>query len=92
MNPAELLPDLTAAIERAIEKQIKITMANEQSNYLFSIRDIADYVGLSYDYVYKTVITQPDFPPPVRINGKVSKGQSRRWRAKDIVCYFKTEF
>lgn len=90
MTPAELLPDLAAAIERTIQKQLKITMANEQSNYLFSIQDIADYIGLSYDYVYKTVITQPDFPPPVRINGKISKGQSRRWQAKDIVRHFQS--
>ena len=53
---------------------------------LLSIKDIADLVGYSLSHTKRYIITQPEFPKPIKL---VPKG-APRWKHSDLLKYFDT--
>lgn len=53
---------------------------------LLSIKDIAELVGYSLVHTKRSIITQPDFPRPIKL---VPKG-SPRWKQSELLKYFDT--
>lgn len=88
----------TAAIleklERIEQTQQKSWLASltEKSAVLLNTEQIAELCGRSYDYTYKHIVADPDFPRPSAIGTGGKRGKSsRRWVAGEVIRYIKSQ-
>lgn len=62
----------------------------EQSSILLNTEEIAILTGHSYHHVYKEVVSQPDFPAPIKITNPskpTRRPPARRWIAGDVIKF-----
>ncbi len=74
MNPAE---QKQIDLLEQIAAQLKIAGGD---NRLWSLDDIAAYIGLSKSSVQNRIICKPGFPKPIKLNEE----RSRRWLPKEV--------
>lgn len=56
---------------------------------LMTVTDIARYMQRSRQYIYSTVITQPDFPKPLRLRSRSGSQGRPRWNRGDVETWVK---
>lgn len=66
-----------------------LAQLTEQSGVLLTTHDIANLTGLSYDYTYKKIVSQPDFPRPITV-GEAKDKQNRRWVSGKVIAHLKS--
>lgn len=52
---------------------------------LWSAKDVAAYLKLSYDYVIKVLTKDPQFPQAIRLPTVEGGSSHPRWKAKKVV-------
>jgi hypothetical protein len=52
---------------------------------LWSAKDVAAYLKLSYDYVIKVLTKDPKFPSAIRLPTADGGSMQPRWKAKKVV-------
>ncbi|MDP0106952.1 hypothetical protein [Glaesserella parasuis] len=55
---------------------------------LWSIKDVANYMDLSYRHVYENIVTDPRFPAPVDIPGKDGAKPKKLYIKTEVISYF----
>ncbi len=81
--PAEASIGDIGALIQAVDRLVR-SMAVQDAPKLWSMDDIASWMGLSIHTVRLRIVTQPDFPPPLIPSGDGVKSQ-KRWFADDVV-------
>lgn len=55
---------------------------------LWTIQDIADYMGFSYGHVFKNIIPDPRFPAPIDIESRTNKDPKKLFVSEEIKAFF----
>lgn len=64
-----------------IKHQVARVMSRAYPPLIMSLEDIADLLGLSYNYVRNELQHQPDFPP------KLDRFKSPRWNREAVLTW-----
>ena len=51
---------------------------HEHSREIWTIQDIADYLGFSYRHVYGSIISDPKFPAPLNLQSRTGSRQNSK--------------
>ena len=67
----------------AIKHEVARVMTRAYPPVIMSLDDLADFLGLSYNYVRNDLQNQPDFPP------KLDRFKSPRWSRDSVMAWAK---
>ena len=70
-TPSATLADILAELKRG-----------NRHTRLWAVEDIAEYFGLSRASVYTRIVSRPDFPRAIKL-----EGVGRRWKPAEVQAY-----
>lgn len=72
---------------KAIQDELQINSINRKSRKVWTEKQIAHYLRLSYGYVVSNIITLEDFPKPIDY-GSTGQKRHRRYLSGEVIAYF----
>lgn len=66
----------------------KLLITPKVEKGLWTIQDIADYMGFSYGHVFKNIIPDPRFPAPVDIESRTNKDPKKLFVSEEVKAFF----
>lgn len=72
---------------KAMQDELQINSINRKSRKVWTEKQIAHYLRLSYGYVVSNIITLEDFPKPIDY-GSTGKKRHRRYISGEVIAYF----
>jgi len=69
----------TNAVENLLSEILTVLKSGQRKNKLWSIDDLVDYFQTSRSTVSRKIVSRPDFPVAIRIDGGVP-----RWKPSEV--------
>ena len=66
----------------------KLLITPKVEKGLWTIQDIADYMGFSYGYVFKNIISAPRFPVPIDIKSQTKQDPKKLFVSEEVKAFF----